>query len=292
MGDLKSGEVFTDKVFVQSRTTLLPATGLAITCTVIDESGTRTVRDVVELGYGWYSCTFTPDADGIWATEWTKDSHYLIWIAYKIFKVGGGKLADLYTDTQNLITLVNTIDEVVDAIEEGQTDLENVLLTLHATVEEVERHIHNYERWFGSTGGVAPAVLTSFVPFTVVSSVTAGQFGTPIAVLDGTETPAQTGRLFFDLHRLQIYDVETSNVAWKVRIADNSGGHTNYADAVAAGRYTEFMVRLTTGANQAQPIPLIQKRLAAGSKIWIAVAKETADATYFKFFIGIHEYVD
>ena len=142
---------------------------------------------------------------------------------------------------------------------------------IRETIEQ-SGHIHNYERWFGSTAGVAPALLTSLVPFTATTHADADTFGTAIAVMDGSETPVQSGMTHFDMHRFQIEDVSENTQTWKVRIANDSGGHANYADAVAAGYYTEFIVRLTTTANQPMPINIISKRFPVGTKIWVAIA--------------------
>jgi hypothetical protein len=163
-------------------------------------------------------------------------------------------------------------------------------ISVRKFIASLENHFHNYERWFGSTAGIAPALLTSLVPFSVVTSASVDTFGTAIAVMNGSETPVQTGMTHFDLHKFQIADVTEDNQVWKIRIADSSGGHANYTDAVAAGYYTEFIVRLTMNANQPQPISILQKRLPVGTKIWIALANHSAGAETMTFFIGIHEY--
>ena len=292
MGDLKSGESFTDRVYVQLRSNGLAATGLgtSLTCVIIDELGNRSNGSVSEIGNGWYKCTFTPDAEGIWATEWRLNQNYLIWIPFKIFKVGGGVLADVYTDVGNLITLVNTLDTVLDGTYDQVVDLGSQLTQIYQVAEEIEHHLHNYERWLGSTSGVAPADEDSLDAFSVTSSATAGQFGTPIAVFDGTDTPVQSGMTKFDVHRLLITNVSVNNEVFRLRFADNSDGDTSWADAVAAGRYTDLIVQVTNAGELVSPLHMIQKRLNTQGKIWVAVAKEGTGAGTVEFFVGIHEY--
>jgi len=291
MGDLKSGESFTDRVYVQYRSNGLPATGLTMTCTIINELGQRSNGSVTEVGFGWYACTFTPDAEGVWATEWKLGTNYLVWIPFKIFKIGGGLLADVYNDVQNLITLINTIDEVVDAISEAQSDFQSVLSNIYTELQTVGKHIHNYERWLGSTSGVAPADEDSFDPFIATTSATAEEFGTPIAVLDGTDTPVQSNMNYFDLHRLLITDISVADEVFKIRIADNGSGATSWSEAVAAGHYTDILIQVTSISEFISPIQLKQNRLAKASKIWVAIAKEGAGSGTISFFIGLHEYI-
>jgi hypothetical protein len=157
-------------------------------------------------------------------------------------------------------------------------------------VREVEHHIHNVERWFGSTAGVAPALQTSLTPFSVACDATANTFGTAIAVMNGSETPAETGMTHFDPHRIFIASVTETNQIWRIRLANNTGGHANYTDAVAAGYYTEIILSLTANANTPQPVDLMNYRYPVGTKLWAAVAQNSAGAESLTFFIGIHEY--
>ena len=107
MGDLKNGETFVDCVFITLSTSNVGQIGLAPTCTFVKASdGTRTAGTIVEIGLGWYKCTdFVSDADGTWLTEWAVVGNYIIHYPFKEFKVGGGVIADVYTDTQAINAL-------------------------------------------------------------------------------------------------------------------------------------------------------------------------------------------
>jgi hypothetical protein len=98
MGDLQIGEAFKDKAFIIETASGNPWLLQAPTCTVIDESGNRAVGVVAEESNGWYTCTFTPDAAGTWCTEWALAAS-TIYSAYKEFKVGGGEVTDIKTET-------------------------------------------------------------------------------------------------------------------------------------------------------------------------------------------------
>lgn len=89
-------ENFQDRIFITVTATGAAATGLAPTCTFVDELGNRTAGTVAEMSNGWYKITdFTPDADGTWCTEWAVAGAYTIHYPFKEFKVGGGQGADI-----------------------------------------------------------------------------------------------------------------------------------------------------------------------------------------------------
>lgn len=95
MGDLKVGESFEDRVYIVDSSGAAK-TGLAPTCTIIDESGNRTAGTVAEMASGWYKVTdFTPDAAGTWCLEWAVAGAYVVQYPNKLFKVGGGTLTDI-----------------------------------------------------------------------------------------------------------------------------------------------------------------------------------------------------
>ena len=97
MGDLKVGESFEDRVYIVDSSGAAK-TGLAPTCTIIDESGNRTAGTVAEMASGWYKVTdFTPDAAGTWCLEWAVAGAYVVQYPNKLFKVEGGLLSDIHT---------------------------------------------------------------------------------------------------------------------------------------------------------------------------------------------------
>ncbi len=96
MGDLKVSEGFLDAVMIRVTSTGLAALGLSPTCTLTRLStGTRTALTVAEITNGIYKVTdMTPLADDEYMTEWTVSGSYVIYSAYKLFKVGGGRTED------------------------------------------------------------------------------------------------------------------------------------------------------------------------------------------------------
>lgn len=160
--------------------------------------------------------------------------------------------------------------------------------------EIAEHHFHSFERWLGASGGgIAPGLETSLTGFRITSAAVANTFGTSVQILDGTETPLQSGEVSFDFHRIQIISVENNDKIYRIRFANNSEGHTNYADAVAAGVYSDIAFRVTKGTGNSPVLPIVTmriKRVSSGTIFWAAVATADAVAQYIDFLVGIHEY--
>ncbi len=96
MGDLKVGEGFIDAVMIRVTATGAAALGLVPTCTLTRLStGARVGLTVAEVSDGIYKVTdMAPGADDEYLTEWAVGGANTIYQAYKLFKVGGGVIAD------------------------------------------------------------------------------------------------------------------------------------------------------------------------------------------------------
>lgn len=154
--------------------------------------------------------------------------------------------------------------------------------------EELHKHVHNRERWFGKSGdqsGNNWGTLASLTPFRAISGN--GDFGSDAddeaKVLGTDDTPAIAGMTTFDFHRLEI--TAASNATdWIVRVIFGSG---TMADAESAGQYSDFMVQ---EARKGSPVLLIMERRTCGTdKVWVKVKNGTDNAT-LDFFVGSHEY--
>lgn len=98
MGDLKVGEGFIDAVMIRVTATGAAAVGLVPTCTLTRLStGARVGLTVAEVSDGIYKVTdMVPGADDEWLTEWAVAGANTIYAPYKLFKVGGGDVQDIY----------------------------------------------------------------------------------------------------------------------------------------------------------------------------------------------------
>lgn len=163
-------------------------------------------------------------------------------------------------------------------------------------IVEVEHHLHNYERWMGalsSPTGETDIASNDFTAagygvFAVSTGASAYQYGSWVQILGSNDTPVIPGMAKFDLHRIEPDGGSTSNsVDFRIQIA--FGGDTDGSSALATGDYTEFPYWENTQTQQ-QPIAIMTKRWAAGTKVWARAASVQSGPNTFSFWYGMHEY--
>ncbi len=166
-------------------------------------------------------------------------------------------------------------------------------------VNEIERHIHSRERWFGISADQSGNdwALNTLTPFVAISG--ANEYGTDHAggagavdeafVIGTDDMPAISGMVKYDVHRILILDVDHSTV-YKLRIVY---GSVDRATSVSAGLYSEITVLFdaanpTVSAGSA--IELQMPRLTSGTDmVWIEVWNAT-DNSEVDCLVGVHEY--
>jgi len=171
--------------------------------------------------------------------------------------------------------------------------LAGVADSLAFRIEEIEKHFHNHERWLGlhaSPTGTnwADDVLTPFVA--ISGSGVYGADGSDEALVLGIDdTPAISGMVKFDIHRLLVIDVDHST-PYKLRIVYGTG---TMADAITAKQYSEVMVlfdAVNPQISAGKPVEVMMPRLICGTdKVWIQ-ARNATDNSQIDFLVGLHEY--
>lgn len=169
--------------------------------------------------------------------------------------------------------------------------LEGVEDSLAYKVEEIERHVHNWEDWFGQDGtpdaevSVADDLTTGTL---AVFQIDAGNdtWGAWVQILGSGDTPNRSGNVKFDLHRVLVVDAEANSNAAFIQI---SAGATAAA-GVSAGTYTTVGYMTATGAVQEGPIDVMLKRIDAGTKVWARCMAIGQNTMTLDFYFGIHEY--
>jgi len=155
---------------------------------------------------------------------------------------------------------------------------------------EIERHLHHYERWFGAAAvpnaevHVADSITTSATAF----QMDAGNdtWGSYLQILGSSDTPAITGSVYFDLHRLAIVTVENANATHLVQVVFGATG----VAGLTAGSYTEFVFRPQSVQGAEMIVDFQTRRIAAGTKAWIRCWVSGANTSTVDFFFGLHEY--
>lgn len=158
-------------------------------------------------------------------------------------------------------------------------------------VQEIERHLHNVERWRGKLAVQTATdwAADNLLPFRAISGTNAyGADANDEALVLGTDdTPIITGSAYFDLHQVLVL-AASSQTAYKLRVIYGTG---TMAAAIAAFQFTEIMFIMDTSVQQQPhgPVPIMMPRAAVGTKIWAQAWNATNNAT-IDFVVGLHEY--
>jgi hypothetical protein len=166
------------------------------------------------------------------------------------------------------------------------------LAAIEHSVYEVERHLHNWERWFGLAGvpnlpiHAADRIGTTVNPF--ILDAGNNTWGAWVQILGSGDTPADPGNTRFDPHRVEIVYIERTNTTHFIQLAIGTSG----AAAITAGTYTEFVFRPITTQGRASPIEVLSRRATAGDLMWARIWAVGQDTGLLHFFMGIHEYTE
>ena len=179
-----------------------------------------------------------------------------------------------------------------DKIDGAATDgLLGVSNSLAYRVNELERHFHNVERWWGAvaapdeTNAIEANVNRPFV-------ATSGNntWGTAIPICGTGDNPVLATDTKYDIHRLLITDLDDDTSPWRVRIIWGTG---TSGDAITADQWSEMMVMSNAvPGNRAggSPVDVIMRRENVGVKLWVQVWNDT-NGEELSFFWGAHGYV-
>lgn len=173
-----------------------------------------------------------------------------------------------------------------------QTDLikaQNELIK--AETSEIEHHSHNFERWFGAAAApsgethIADEMDGVILPFRLTSGNSA--FGSWVQVLGSADTPFQSGKTKFDLHRALVINTDSTSVFAIQIITGESAG---FAAKLAAKDYDTFPYISASNNNDSGISKIIDKRCDAVEKVWMRCANVGGNGKVFDFYFGLHEY--
>jgi len=155
-------------------------------------------------------------------------------------------------------------------------------------VAEIERHFHSAGSWFekATTPSGETHVADSIGDGAGAFQLDAGNddWGTWVQILGSSDTPARTGRLYFDPHEILIESTERI-ATYFIQFARGDSG----AAGLAAGTYTELVIGSDT--NRFKGITRVQTgRAPVGAKLWARCMCPTQDTATLDFYIGLHEY--
>ena len=210
-----------------------------------------------------------------------------------------------------LAALLALIKAETDKIDNAETDgLLGIHDSLAYRVQEIEDHIHCWERWIGpaasasSTNHVADAIggahQSGLDPLgvtvgTVVTSFqftsgTTKQWGSPIQIWGATDSALILPSGYqakYDLHHIRFTAAQTDKHEWALCI----GCGATMAAAVSAGRYTTKPFFVENASKTVADVSLWMKRCSAGELLWGQLMHITDDdAETLDCQFGIHGY--
>lgn len=154
-------------------------------------------------------------------------------------------------------------------------------------VEEIERHHHSYDHWFGlasapsgETHRADHMVMTPFV-------MDAGNdtWGTWLQILGSSDTPHVGTAAKFDVRHIYISDVETDTKKTLIQIGYGTSG----AAALAADQITELFCTPAKNAKQ-DPYEIRGLRQDSGTKVWARCWVDGQATSTVDFHFSLHEY--
>ena len=197
-----------------------------------------------------------------------------------------------YTDQEEIRVIGVNIQAETDKIDSLATDgLLGVEDSLAYKVEEIERHFHNNEKWFGDAAvavgetHAADRVGGATIPFRLVAGN--NTFGNWVQILGSADTPVETGRVKFDLHRILVTDTNSTR-PFIIQLVE--GESADIAAKILAEDFTEIMYKSATNNNDSGVAEIIDKRCNVGIKHWARCTDIGGNGTNINFYFGIHEY--
>jgi hypothetical protein len=156
-------------------------------------------------------------------------------------------------------------------------------------VSEIDRHVHNLERWWGVIQGAdeTNAIHHGLDPFKPVSGN--NTWGAAIPICGTADNPVLAGQTEFDAHRLLVVSLDDETDPWRVRIIYGTG---TVEAAIAAEQWTEVMVIANAvPGNRAGGVPVDVRMIPVpiGTKLWAQAWSDTLSEV-LHFFWGAHGY--
>lgn len=156
-------------------------------------------------------------------------------------------------------------------------------------ITEIESHLHSNERWYGAA--VTPSGETHVADRlgvgVVAFEIDAGNntWGSWLQILGSSDTPADPGKLYMDVHRVMVVSTER-NATYFMQFSAGATG----AAGLTALTYTEAVFQPLSNQLDSQPLCMQSRRSASGTKIWARCLCPLQDTAKITFYFGIHEY--
>lgn len=178
-----------------------------------------------------------------------------------------------------------SVSDEINKIDSASTDgLTGTPDSLAYRANELERHIHSSEYWFGAAVApdaelhVADRIDAGVVAFEIEGdNNTYGSF----VLIHGTDDTTTQGFVFGDAHRIMIEDVSTTATTF-VRFYTGESASRVFL--------TEVVIKAQTNQIDSGPIEIQMLRVPFNVKLWAQCMTPGEDAKTVSFYYGIHGY--
>lgn len=174
------------------------------------------------------------------------------------------------------------IEKIDDLAVDGLLGVEN---SLAYKVNEIEKHFHSIERWFGDDGDNTASTTNNLTEFQCTAG-TGEAYGTEVLIMAANDiaagdfvfTPAK-----FDLHRILFTAASANDKNYMLQFWGGTGAFG------AAALLSEIPYKKGATVTEIIPMPVQMARVPVTYKVWARVKCETNGAT-IDFLVGIHAY--
>lgn len=178
--------------------------------------------------------------------------------------------------------------KIDNAATDGLLGVEN---SLAYRLEEIEKHLHNREKWFGLAGTpsgethVADRMAGGILPFQLIAGN--DDFGSWVQILGSSDTPIRGSSQKFDGHRFMITDTNSTD-PFIIQVV--SGETFGIALKITTEEFTEVPYISATNNNDSGVGDIMSSRIDVGEKVWARCACIGSSGSTIDFYHGIHEY--
>jgi len=189
-------------------------------------------------------------------------------------------------------SIVDLIKPETDKIDSAETDgLLGVHDSLSYRAEEIERHLHNLEKWFGIATipdgeiHVADRMVGGIQPFILEAGD--DDFGDWIQILGSADTPVIGDQVKFDAHRFMVMSTNSTN-PYIIQVV--SGESADIDSKIAAEEFTEAAYISASNNNDSGISEIMARRTDSAKKVWARCACIGSNGSTISMYFGIHEY--
>lgn len=157
---------------------------------------------------------------------------------------------------------------------------------------EIEKHLHSNERWFEkatlANGELHVADRIGNGSGAFRADAGNDDWGAWIQVLGTIDTPADSGKKYFDGHRAEFTAAERNNTYFLQVLAQNLNPNTQGIEN--AENITEFVLHPLSNIFDSGPVIIQTIRVPSGTKVWVRCMCPGQNTATLDFYFGIHEY--